>query len=245
MPGDVRQPTVDAPLSRRWLRALRVTFVLMGICFGGFMVWAGYNAFFGIEAATERTQRLLNSGTLPRFELRDATLPEAVDTFRRALRNSGINERKVRVFVADSIGRTSQEGIERKASIVLDNISPMEAGKYAANLFDLGISVRGKEVRFHAKGDKPLIHWKFPTNFSPEARGIPLNPAGTYDLQEFFQMNGVSFPQGAWARMKKGSSEVEVFLDQDGIDLIAAISGCYGAPQTWKQRILNRLGFRP
>jgi hypothetical protein len=241
MPDDASAPNSEVQTPGKGFRILRFA----AICLAGVLGWILYVSSFSLEARTERTQRLLHTRVFFRFELSDATFQESLDTLRRALNDAGIDERMVRIRVMDSAVRTGGKMIDGKASISLKSIPPMEAAMYCAYLFDLDCTVHGKELRIHPPGERPLHKRTFQLNPGFVTARLALKPDGTYDAEEFLRSQGISLQKDAWAKVDPKTNELEVFLTQSQIDLILTLSGCYGGPQTWKEKILDWFGLWP
>ena len=233
----------------RLSRLLRIATLLFAVAIVGYIGWQFYLALYGNEATTHRTKQLLQSTTFPRFEFRDANVQEATEAYSQALVQAGISRNKVRVRVVTSEeqkleSRNADE--PAKESLTLRNIRANEAGMYLAGIFGLKLSVVGKEVRIHRREDTPLIRrtFKINTSFSPESRGILISPDGTYDFRPMFEMQGVTFPNGSWARYRPGSGKIEVLLPEEGIELMEIMTnvGC-AEPLSWQDRVKSWFGF--
>jgi hypothetical protein len=230
-------------------RILQIATRLLAVAIAGFVGWRFYIALFGIEATTQRTKELLFRTTFSRFEFRNATFHEAVEAYRRALNEGGIppDSVRVRVMTVDT-QEPSLQGPDQseKQSLTLSNLPAYEAGLYVAGMFDLKLSVVGREARIHRREDTPLIRRtiRINRNFSPEALGLAqLNSDGVYDMRPFLKTHGVSVSDGGWATNHPGSSKLEVFLTQDEIDLVETMGGCVTAPLTWQDRLRAWFGL--
>lgn len=234
MPVDPSEPTNDVEPPRKVFSIGRLFVVLFGACVVGYLGWQFFLAIFGAEAVTARTGRLLAETTFKKFEIRDATLPEAIEVYRRALGGAGISEKRIRVRVTDP----DQTG--RKVSFTLTNLPAIIAGRYVAHSFDLGLSIAGKELRIEPKRTE-LIRRSLPFGLNRLPKNlVTLNPDGSYDLRELLKTSGVKFADGAWANFYPGSSKLEVFLPEEEILLIETLSPVYLVKRmSWRDRAMS------
>jgi hypothetical protein len=227
----------------------RIVPILIALALVGYIGWLFYLTRYGPEALEQQTIELLHNTTLDRLEFHEATLGEAVEAYRQSLSEVGIGADKIQVRVMPGAGHDwnpQNPGHPTKQSFKLSavvqkeghGLSAMEAGLYVSAIFNLDVSIVGKEVRLHRPGDTPLIHRtvKVDFNFSPEARGLPLLADGTYDFRPFLEPHGVAFPSGAWAKYRRGSGKLEVFLRQKDINLVEILGGSAGE-LTWRDRV--------
>lgn len=246
MPEDAKTPTSDVEPTRKAFSFAR----LVAICAVAVWCWLLYVAIFSVGAVTARTERVLAKTRFGHFEIRDATLPEAVEIYRQALKEAGISEKRVRVCVlnadqaAFSSAPTDGKRTEKRASVDLSNMPAIVGAEYVAHLFDLRLSVVGKEVRIHPTETR-LVRRSIRINpgFDPDRfRQVggggpnPKNADGSYDMRELFMEWGIPFPEGAWAKMEPGSGEFEVFVTQEAVDLIDC-TGLVVNQVTWTERI--------
>lgn len=228
----------------------RIVSLLIALAFVGHIGWQFYLAHYGPEAITQRTRELLSKTILNQFEFRDATLAEALEVYRKSLREAGIPSDKVEVRVIESKDqqRSAERLRESRQTLVLSNVPALEAGRYVGEVFDLKLFVEGKEVRLLPWEDSSILVLRtinIDRNFSPLARGpAPKNADGTYDVRPILETMGVTFLPGAWAKYQHGSGKLDVFLTQENIDLIeASTGGCMGNPPSWRDRLTDWFGF--
>ncbi|MCX7713187.1 MAG: type II and III secretion system protein [Chthoniobacterales bacterium] len=203
----------------------------------------------GTEAILTKLNRII----IPRINLEDTTLREAVSFLQQQsirLDTTGDESRRG-VNIVLQLAQQAQPGQEQqqelqvspntRITLQLTNVPLSEALRYVAELAGLRVKVEPFAVtlvplsvpidtlvtrEFRVPPDFiPFTKEDAPQAFVP--RGQPQGPrsslTGTIDAQKFLQDQGIKFPQGASATYYRSGSKLIVKNTQDNIDQIEAL----------------------
>ncbi len=194
-------------------------------------------------------QSKMNRIIIPKLDLRDATIYEAVDFLQKKSVDLDVLEpdpsrRGVNIVLKLDDGRAANGFIppledpngngpgEARITVSLTNIPLIEALKYVTALANLKFKVDPYAVTIVPQGvDATVFQTK---EFKLNANTIPGGARGPFDAKNWLESNGVQFPQGASATYDSSTARLVIRNTQDQIDIAQGLLPAGGPARAFR-----------